>query len=370
MTVVTAVAGLGGCWVRSDAPLEPTTDRPVGQWVEMAASPLSPRAGSAGVWTGEQLLVVGGRTGDPCPPDADCAQDLGEVLADGAAYDPGSDAWHRIADAPVPFADAQAVRVGDELVVVAGATTLAYTPATDRWRELPAAPPSDREAAPPVVVGDLVVLPTYDKQRRERSTDRVLDLGTGTWSMLPADPFGESYDRSMAWDGERLWLLSMAVESHFGAYEGSPSRLAVLEGGSEGGLTTGTWRVVETSTPLLTYGQLAWWGDGRLVVTPSNGQPARAYDPATSAWDEAPSTEGESCTLPPAGVGRTWVAGGGPDLASRDGLRATSVDPCPSLPEADVAVWADDLLLVWGGPDQGYDGNTAAGLVWRAPVTP
>ena len=60
---------------------------------------------------------------------------------DGAAYDPDTDSWRRIADTPIEFGVAQAELVGDEVVVVAQpagqydeSQTWTYDLAGDRWR--------------------------------------------------------------------------------------------------------------------------------------------------------------------------------------------------------------------------------------------
>ena len=94
---VVAVA-LGGTLVGTGrVSVGPSHD--TGHWRELPAPPLSPRANAQAVWTGHEVVVVGGET-EPCPPGADCAI-LPDDLRDGAAYDPGTDRWHRIAQAPV-----------------------------------------------------------------------------------------------------------------------------------------------------------------------------------------------------------------------------------------------------------------------------
>jgi len=112
----------------------------VGHWRELPTPPLSPRADALSVWTGREVVVVGGDP-DPCPPNADCATAPRE-LRDGAAYDPATDAWHRIAPAPVT------VGPGDRLLSAAGRVVLrhwqehgsrlfVYDPAGDEWSEIP-----------------------------------------------------------------------------------------------------------------------------------------------------------------------------------------------------------------------------------------
>ena len=155
-------------------------------WEQMAASPLAPRAYVASAWTGEELLIWGGSDGrqerffddgaayDPktdswrslpeapiesrAPLSVWTGQELivwGTAIRvadrprDGAAYDPRTDSWRRIAQSPIELTDATAVWTGREMIVFGAAlhggnfpeskTAIgaAYDPETDAWRELP-----------------------------------------------------------------------------------------------------------------------------------------------------------------------------------------------------------------------------------------
>jgi len=112
------------------------------EWRPMARSPLEDRAGHSAVWTGEELIVWGG-----------------DRRSDGAAYDPASDSWRAIAAAPLRGrSDHTAIWTGDEMVVWGGATGhrakdfellsadgAAYDPETDAWRRIATAPVRSRE---------------------------------------------------------------------------------------------------------------------------------------------------------------------------------------------------------------------------------
>ena len=97
---------------------------------------------------------------------------------------------------------------------------------------------------------------------------------------------------------------------------------------------------------------------------------ARAFDPSRGAWETLANgavPEG-SCRMPRVGPGPQWLAGGGPLLTSAQPDATLLAPRCDALPEPDVAVWAGDELIMWGGPDEGYGGNTAVGLRWRPPA--
>lgn len=337
-------------------------------WSAIAPAPFGGRASALAVWTGTELLVVGGYASDVCPPTADCARE-GTAVADAAAYDPGRDRWRELARAPLPIADGHAVWLGDRaLFVVDGeTTTLLYDPDSDTWARGADLPSSVHD-------GGLAVTPTgavrfsYDQRPgAERATDFAFDATRGAWSPLPHDPFGESYDRSVAWHDDRLWLLSMSVEHHFGAIDGRPSRLAVLDDGA--------WRVVDAATPPV--GQLQWiLSQGDLLVVAENRDPAgpsRAYDAARDEWREVmPPVEGPprdaACRLGQSAAGPHWITGGD-RLVSAVPAAALVVPPCPGHAAFPVVAWAGERLVVWGGvPEMTSDDPTADGLVWTPPA--
>jgi N-acetylneuraminic acid mutarotase len=109
-------------------------------WRTIARSPLSPREAHAAVWTGAEMIVLGGSR--PRPLGA-------RLFADGAAYDPKRDRWRRLAKLPAIFAPGtgdddqahlQAVWTGDAVAVWNGGRGAFYTPATDDWETIPPPP--------------------------------------------------------------------------------------------------------------------------------------------------------------------------------------------------------------------------------------
>ncbi|MDZ5621658.1 Kelch repeat-containing protein [Nocardioides bizhenqiangii] len=333
-------------------------------WERVAASPLAPRDQAVAVWTGSEVIVVGGTTGRPCSPDADCAPPPKSAeRADGAAYDPATETWREIAPAPAAVAGGHALWWDDRMIVVSDRLTLAYDPAADQWQRLDLHPSGLYEGG---LVGtdEGPVAFSYDQRpRADDVSDWRLDLATGEWSALPHDPFAESYDRSMAWHEDRLWLLSMDVEHHFGAHEGSPSRIAVLDGD--------TWTVVDEETPDLTYGQRLVQHQGSFVIAPGSYRSdfaSHAFDPETGEWRTLPGSGGaeRGCPLGDAIVGPAWVASGN-GLYSASPADALAAPPCPGMPAPAVTVWAGDRLFIWGGPNPDYDGNLDDGWVWTPP---
>ena len=121
------------------------------RWRTIAPSPLPVGLPVAAVWTGEELVVLGGEGGPApgAPPGA-------------AAYDPAADQWRSLPPMPVTLSAATALWTGSEVVVIGAPlrpdelpadqatrpSALAYDPAGDRWRALPAPP----LASPPLAV--------------------------------------------------------------------------------------------------------------------------------------------------------------------------------------------------------------------------
>ena len=217
-------------------------------WSEMAESPLAARVYPASAWTGRELLVWGGLSGDslstgrlgdgaaydprrrtwrtlpPAPISARAPLSVwtGEELVvwgtagrggqsprDGAAYRPATDSWRRIPDAPIELTDASAVWTGTELIVFGAklsvadnspatstAVGAAYDPNTDRWRKLPASSLSPQANTASWNGTEMIA---WDYQASAAAYDPVRDR----WRRLPAVPVdpAECVPRSVALDG-------------------------------------------------------------------------------------------------------------------------------------------------------------------------
>lgn len=135
-------------------------------WARIEGFPLSDRTSPVLAAVGGELYVLGGNTGFVCPPNADCASPSADQLArDGAAYDPGTGTWRRVADLPD----------GHRLTA----------PGTD-----------------PLVVDGLVLVPSYGL--RGRPTWLAYDTGADRWDVLDAVHEGPW---EVVTDGEEVWVL-------------------------------------------------------------------------------------------------------------------------------------------------------------------
>jgi hypothetical protein len=128
----------GGCC--GDANADGATFSPAtGRWRPLPRGPLAGSQRPVGAWDGKELLVLVGDRGPLGPP-------WPAHLARAAAYDPHTGGWRRIAAPPAFHDGAQAIWTGHDLLLVGGYATAtrpvaadayAYDPVTDRWRTLP-----------------------------------------------------------------------------------------------------------------------------------------------------------------------------------------------------------------------------------------
>lgn len=277
------------------AAYDPATD----SWRLLAPSPLSARNAPAAVWTGEEVLLWGGHA-----PGADAR--------DGAAYNPATDSWRAIADAPIESAGApQAVWTGQEMLVLAGFNSVAaaaYDPGTDSWRTLQAVP---GQPSPPHVqiawTGDrLIVRANYRNLAPSPDIQNGLfayDPADDRWSELPPSSPDTGYLPNLEFTGDSLVQLTQ-----------QPGALVTrFDLDSEAWTGIARWPDDLQAREMIS----AWTGDRVLLW--GGGDQAVLIDPATGQLDTTP-------------------AGGGPNRTNA------------------ASVWADGLLLVWGGWEGMDDG--------------
>jgi hypothetical protein len=359
VVAVVALASLrpGGGTDGAPDPAPPTG----GTWERLAPTPLSPRWMPVAVWTGEEVVVVGGGVDTPCPPAASCVEP-DEMARDGAAYDPDNDSWRRIADAPVDVGYwYRSAYVAGQVVLFGDGSWWAYDVESDTWHALPA--PERRV----VDTGALAERDGHVYALGAGGRVLVLDVAARTWSELPADP------------------LEPALGS--GGGSGAPSSLVVTD---DAVLVSGSERVADWDgdTPLFTVvdrwdgsawtrypptrqvGPFTHWTGRRLVdldiqvATGLDGHPpfGGRLDTATREWSPLPDAPDIDARR---GAGWSPVAADGPLMAAwgyaydDDSERWTRLGK-PSGTDVDSqqsAVWADGRLVVVAGIDDqtGYE---------------
>jgi hypothetical protein len=196
----------------------PATNR----WTLLPRAPLSARTYPTAVWTGRQLLLLGGQ------PAVLTNTIRGD--GDGAAYDPALKRWTHIAS-PVPpkghgVTWVAAVQAGSQLLAwsdwstsrrigpntfteAGGVDLFAYNEQTGRWRLLPTEPNELPSVETVLWTGRSVLLRgiTYNcgfcpGPFVPEATDRFYPPGN-SWTRLPPDPLGSDHLLS-TWTGAAL----------------------------------------------------------------------------------------------------------------------------------------------------------------------
>lgn len=306
-----------------------------------STSPLAGRSTMASVWTGSEMLIWGG--------DGPSGQ-----FDDGAAYEPRTDTWELLPDAPLSPRNAPAaVWTGDELLLWGGSASggdfsdgAAYDPATKTWRTIAAAPFSS--AGRPVGLwtgSEMVVLAGFNS-----SDAAAYDPASDEWRVLPDTPRNLQAPNPVAvWTGDAVVAVVQPRDPM-----GSASAVVSMRLGAD------QW----TEAPPAGGGQILLGWTGEAVVAAS-GDEARLFDLVSNEWRTIASAPSDTT------VGDTAAVWTGSHLFVWEGDRASLIDPKgetwqltpsgdPGRRTQSAVVWADGVLIAWGGfPDE------ASGVVVR-----
>ena len=111
-------------------------------------------------------------------------------LTDGAAYNPTTDTWRRLPDAPIASSGSQSVWTGDELIILGNeepAQAAAYDPTANEWRRLAGAP--EGALSEPIWTGTtiLTTVETFDPDSGPNFAS--YDLSTDSWHLGDEAPY-------------------------------------------------------------------------------------------------------------------------------------------------------------------------------------
>jgi hypothetical protein len=192
----------GGCC--GDAQSDGSAFNPAtGRYRVLPRTPLGAAQDALGAWTGRELILFIGRYGveGKLRPAS---------VARGAAYDPRTNAWRRVAPLPMSALAPYGVGAwdGHELLVAgagkSGRSAYAYGAASDRWRRIRSLP-APRIGALPVWTGTHLYLLGGDDRKGRALVDGVAYDPVGDrWAPVPALPFENLYGAVAVWTGSEL----------------------------------------------------------------------------------------------------------------------------------------------------------------------
>ncbi|MFC0682219.1 hypothetical protein ACFFGH_30680 [Lysobacter korlensis] len=366
--VTLALGLLAGCAAQPAAPTpQAPSERLAGVWSQLPQSPLPARREPVGAWLDGRFVLVGGWTGPPCPPNADCAPSEDPALRDGAAFDPSITQWATIAEAPAPVSGSNAVVVDGTLYVLTGepwledspVRLLAYQPADDTWETLPTPP----GLYPHLTAAGTRLLAMSGSDEFGVTGDSVFDPHRGAWRPLPDDPLGPSFDRQGVWvDGSLILTARDLVESP-GSEKPAVARFARLSDDFTEWTTLPDGEVIgggaHEVAGLIVFPELGS-ADGGEVNNWGRHYPfGGILEPSDASWRDLPT--------PPSG----GLAGGILTVADRTLVGGHLLDPrtlewtvLPTVPGTErqgaTVVGGEDAILIWGGAtatdnlDDGY----------------
>jgi hypothetical protein len=217
-------------------------------WRTMAPAPIPGRLAPNAVWTGNEMIVLGGATSGGADNGA---------RADAAAYNPGTNEWRRLPDAPTACLD-HALWLGTALVAGGNcesgdgpSTVVRYDPRANIWTTLSELPTAVRSLADVNgrVVAWLVNGDSY-----------VLASGGHTWSRLPDAGLDATYNTFVAPVGGQLAVAAAGVPNA-GA---NRTPIARFDFGTQQWTrqdATGPVMPLLASPPLVVDGDIALWAN-------------------------------------------------------------------------------------------------------------
>jgi hypothetical protein len=348
-----------------------------GHWEVLPPAPVRVRTEASEVWTGKDLLVWGGLVyGGPS-----------EIYGDGAGYDPATRRWRQLPASPLaPRFGATGVWTGSEFVIWGGVGKLqnaladgaAYDPVSNAWRRISSAPISGRTRAFGTWTGSRILVwggqPAITTPSESGYIDGALyDPKTDSWQPIgsPSLPPNHPQVLSIAvWTGRLLYVWKTwerwdpTTSSGFAIYDGTDG--AVYDS------ALGSWNpVVPTGMQPLLGGYGVWTGSRILVREAAFHGPMRAvhfhaYDPAMNSWTDVPAGAldmsgdlvltwvGNGLVVENAGTGLTGPAAEamGPGDAGEYFPGQDRWIKLPSAPQGGPGgapgFWTGHVILYWG----------------------
>jgi hypothetical protein len=304
------------------------------RFASLAPNPRGVGSEPSVVWTGEDVIVIGGAGNDKQTdafdpktnswralhdaPIASSRQtisiavwDATEVLllgtgGDANAYNPTTDAWRPLASPPAPFTQrTPKVWTGTELLVwptTAGAVfspPLAYNPTRNNWREVAQPPLVGREQAASVWTGTEWIVWGGTTGQNELNDGAAYNPVANTWRTIAASPLSPRGVGGV-WTGSEMIV---AAGWTGGEPRGGNGEHA-LDDGAAYNPSTDRWRPIAAGPAHPGFTSI-WTGTQMLMF--AKGRYAFSYDVTADDWTENSTDSSDGDYDQPVWIGSTVV---------------------------------------------------------------
>lgn len=230
----------------------------------LADAPIERRGWHTTVWTGAEMIIWGGICGR-------------HECRDGAAYDPRSGSWRRIAQVPTVGYAHTVVWTGDEMIVWGGSDDYesegmkgcvtrfigegaAYDPVADSWRLLPDSPLEPRGWHSAVWTGEEMVVwggaTGLGCDYQYPSDGAAYDPSADSWRAIASSPLSGRVEAGAVWTGEEMLVWGGSTHG----------RSITLDDGAAFELSSSEWRMLP-ETPMKSRAMHASvWSGNEMIV--------------------------------------------------------------------------------------------------------
>ena len=319
-------------------------------WRALPKAPIAGRLGESAVWTGREMIVWGGVT------RSGLGQREPRADSDGAAYNPATRRWHRIASPPsgvLGGGGTGSAWTGREMVVWAGnspegrAGGAVYNPRTNTWRRLAKGPLGVREGYASVWTGSELLIFGGHTGGVAAPTAAALNPRTGSWRRLPAlnAVKGLAVANGAVWDGREAFVSARGLLIAFNPKTDRVRRISIAK----------AHIALQERSQLDPIG----WTGAEVVFSTGAGTSSQSitvvgYNPTTGRWQKAGVAPCKGSTQV-AWIGDRLVAACGTNgleiyTPRTDTWRTIKDGPSLLSSHGDSAiVWTGTTLIVWSG---------------------
>ena len=298
------------------------------------------RYGSAGVWTGSEMIIWGGGG-----------------FKTGSRYNPVTDYWSPTSTtgAPASVSEDVAVWTGTEMIVW-GNGGARYDPASDAWTPVTTAGEPAQRARHTLIWTEMIVWGGDSGAGALQSGARYYPAGDFWAPMSTVGAPSARYYHSAVWTGAELIV-----------WGGGPS---AVNTGAKYDPVADTWTPVSTiGAPTARTRHTAVWTGSEMIVWGGRGPSGELlmsgarYNPISDSWTPVSTTNSPTARYLHSAVwtgsemvvwggtdgGTSWPTAGGRYDPVSDGWQQTTTSGAPVGRGLHVAVWTGSEMIVWGG---------------------